>query len=67
MSTAGTYFRNGGVYDASGATPKWAVVDDWKSGEDHAWGAGVWTGQELVLWGGRTGASLTSKGERYLP
>lgn len=67
MTTTGTYFRNGGIYDASAATPKWTSVGDWPSSEDHAWGAAVWTGQELVVWGGRTGTALTSKGVRYQP
>ena len=67
MTPTGTYLHNGGVYDGSGSTPKWSGVPDWPSGEDHAWGVGVWTGQELVLWGGRTGAALTPKGERFKP
>ncbi|MBI3205391.1 MAG: hypothetical protein HYZ29_27880 [Myxococcales bacterium] len=67
MTPTGVYLHDGGVYDASGSVPKWTGVPSWPSTEDHAWGVGVWTGQELVLWGGRTAGALTPKGERFKP
>ncbi len=67
LSAPGVYLRDGAVYDGSGTTPKWTPVPQWPSAEWHAFGAGVWTGKELLIWGGRTGATLTGKGERFKP
>jgi hypothetical protein len=62
----GTSFsKNGGVYEHT--TGSWTAVPPWPSGENHEWGAAVWTGTELVLWGGRNGAGLSNTGERLLP
>jgi hypothetical protein len=58
---------DGGIYNST--TNAWTAVAAWPSGASHLWGAGVWTGSELVLWSGRsaTSSTLTTAGERYLP
>jgi N-acetylneuraminic acid mutarotase len=45
----------------------WQVIPSIPSGSSHERGVGVWTGAELILWGGLNGATLTNTGERYLP
>ena len=62
-----TFVTTGATYNST--TNAWAPVAAWPSGASHIGGAGVWTGTEFVLWGGRSGTtlSLTSAGERYLP
>jgi hypothetical protein len=64
---AAGFLTNGATYNST--TNAWATVSSWPSGASHIGGAGVWTGSEFVLWGGRSGtsAALTSAGERYLP
>jgi N-acetylneuraminic acid mutarotase len=61
------YLTNGAIYNST--TNAWSSVSSWPSGASHIGGAGVWTGTQLVLWGGRSGATsaLTTAGERYLP
>lgn len=46
---------------------KWTAIPSWPSGEKHESGAGVWTGQEFVIWGGRTQNVSTLTGERWAP
>lgn len=63
-----SFFTDGGIYNST--TNAWTTIAAWPSGASHIYGVGVWTGTELVVWGGRTGTSagnLTSAGERYLP
>jgi N-acetylneuraminic acid mutarotase len=63
-----TSFRtDGGIYNST--TNAWSAVAAWPSNYSHLWGVSVWTGTELILWGGRqgTGATLTNAGERYFP
>lgn len=64
---ANMFFRDGGLYNST--TNSWTPIAAWPSGASHFWGVGVWTGSELVVWGGRTGtaSALTTAGERYLP
>jgi hypothetical protein len=61
------YLTNGAVYNST--TNAWTPVSAWPSAASHLWGVGVWTGTELVLWGGRSGTTtmLTGAGDRYLP
>jgi len=63
--TSATFVHNGGKYER--ALNQWTTVPAWPSAQDHEWGVGVWTGTELVVWGGRSGGGLTDVGERYLP
>ena len=55
---------DGAVYDASGA---WTSVPSWPSGQAHEFGVGIWTGAEMIVWGGQSGSSLSLKGERFAP
>jgi hypothetical protein len=48
----------GDAWTSAGAVP---------SGAAHEWGVGVWTGAELVLWGGLAGGALVATGERFAP
>lgn len=61
------FLTNGATYNST--TNAWTAVSAWPSGASHIGGAGVWTGNELVLWSGRSGttSALTDAGERYLP
>jgi hypothetical protein len=69
LTGQGTFTTTGAIYDVVAA--KWATVPSWPSGEMHDYGVGVWTGDEFVLWGGRTGPGATPgstlTGERYKP
>ena len=69
LAGAGTFTTTGATYDVINA--KWGAVAAWPSGEQHDYGVGVWTGDEFVLWGGRTGAGAsppsTLTGERWKP
>ena len=69
LTGQGTFSTGGYTYDVAGA--KWAAADSWPSGETHDYGVAVWTGEEFVLWGGRTGAGAspnsTLTGERWAP
>ncbi|HEX2672133.1 MAG TPA: hypothetical protein VHM25_14730, partial [Polyangiaceae bacterium] len=46
---------------------KWAAIPSWPSGEKHEYGMGVWTGEEFVIWGGRTQNVSSLTGERWAP
>lgn len=69
LTGQGTFSTGGYTYDVAGA--KWTVADSWPSGETHDYGVAVWTGEEFVLWGGRTGSGATPgstlTGERWAP
>jgi hypothetical protein len=64
---ADSFFTDGGSYNST--SNAWTSIPPWPSGSSHLWGVGVWTGTELVIWGGRaaTGSLLTAVGERYRP
>ena len=63
---AGASFdKDGALYDSS--TDEWTAVPSWPSGADHARGIGVWTGTELVIWGGTNAGAVVATGERLLP
>jgi hypothetical protein len=57
--------KDGGLYTPG--TNTWATAGAWPSAKEHDWGAGVWTGQELVLWSGLHTGALTTAGDRYMP
>ena len=64
-TTSGTLASNGATYAAeSGA---WSAIPNWPSGEPHEYGIGVWTGEEFVIWGGRSQNVSTLTGERWAP
>ena len=66
-SGPGTFTTTGATYDV--VNGKWSLAAAFPSGELHDYGVAVWTGDEFVLWGGRTGAALapTLTGERWKP
>jgi hypothetical protein len=66
-ATTTAFFTDGGIYNST--TNSWSAVAAWPSAYSHLYGVGVWSGSELVVWGGRTGtaAALTTVGERYRP
>ncbi len=71
LNGAGELATNGASYDVAGNT--WKAIADWPSGEVHEYGAAVWTGEELVLWGGRDRvqgqnkpSTVTTTGERLV-
>jgi Kelch motif protein len=65
----GMFTNTGATYNV--VTAKWGYPPAWPSGETHDYGVGVWTGDEFVLWGGRTGPGTTPAstltGERWKP
>lgn len=67
LAGAGAFTTTGATCDLKNA--KWGTVAAWPSGEQHDYGVGVWTGDEFVLWGGRSTAtgSATLTGERWKP
>lgn len=64
---AGTYLNSGGRYDPASNT--WTPMALAGSPAGRDWGlSAVWTGRELIIWGGRTAAGLElSTGGRYDP
>jgi len=46
---------------------QWTPIPSWPSDEKHEYGVGVWTGEEFVIWGGRTQNVSTLTGERWAP
>jgi hypothetical protein len=65
LESAGTYLRDGGIYDSSEAA--WTTFESWPHAASHAFGAAGFVAGEIVVWGGRDGSSLTNTGVRYLP
>jgi hypothetical protein len=59
----GEMLHDGGIY--SRASDAWTKIPAWSSDEDHGFGVSVHAGSEVVVFGGRTGDSLTNNGERY--
>jgi hypothetical protein len=65
LESAGSYLRDGGIYDRS--EDAWTTFEAWPHAASHAFGAAGFVAGEIVVWGGRDGASLTNTGVRYLP
>jgi hypothetical protein len=63
----GGFDASSAIFDAAAGT--WTDVPAWPSGAFHLFGVAVWSGDELVLWGGRsnTGLDATKAGERFRP
>ena len=68
----GSYYFQGNYYYANGdkrynpALDSWtSISSEWSIGSD--WPTAVWTGQEMIVWGGNTGAQDTNRGGRYNP
>ncbi len=62
LSTSGNA-HDGAIYNASSDT--WTAVPSWTSNSDHVGGVAAWTGAQIIVWGGRTGSTLTATGDRW--
>lgn len=60
-----TLATDGATYTVSSG--EWARIPSWPSEEAHEYGIGVWTGEEFVIWGGRSQNVSTLTGERWAP
>jgi N-acetylneuraminic acid mutarotase len=65
LEAPGQYLQDGAI---SGSTrfSSWDSIEPWPGSASHAFGAVGWVADELVIWGGRNGTSLTDEGLRYL-
>jgi hypothetical protein len=63
LSAPGSYLRDGAVYDVE--RDEWQAIPAWTSPASHAFGAAGFAADEIVLWGGRDGSTLTNQGIRY--
>jgi hypothetical protein len=63
----GTALTVGGRYDGFSPTPSWTPIPGWPSGEAHSYGAAVYAGGAVLVWGGHNGTLLTTTGERWAP
>jgi hypothetical protein len=64
--TTGTNVGQDGVFvDTTSST--WTVIPAWTPAGDHRSGAGAWTGNELIVWGGVNAAQAELDGSRWLP
>jgi hypothetical protein len=59
------YLTDGALYDVD--ADEWEAIPAWPSPASHAFGAAGIAAGELVVWGGRDGATLTNQGVRYRP
>jgi hypothetical protein len=67
LDDPGSYLQDGGIYNPSNFSGGWSSIEAWPGTASHAYGAVGWVADELVIWGGRDGNSLTNTGVRYLP
>jgi N-acetylneuraminic acid mutarotase len=58
-----TYFNTGGRYNP--ATNAWTATSLANAPSPRNSHTAVWTGQEMIVWGGRDGAALFNTGARY--
>jgi N-acetylneuraminic acid mutarotase len=59
------YLNDGGRYDPT--TNSWRRTSAAGAPGPRAYHTAVWTGSEMIIWGGNTGLSRTSSGGRYDP
>jgi N-acetylneuraminic acid mutarotase len=45
----------------------WGQAIAWEPLNPHELGVGVWSGKELIVWGGSDGSSFTTSGVRWMP
>lgn len=60
-----TLTTDGATYEVDSG--KWTAIPSWPSDEKHEYGMGVWTGEEFVIWGGRTQNVASVRGARWAP
>jgi hypothetical protein len=69
-TTSGTLLSTGGRYDpAAAAGSEWQATDttDADTPAPRTNHTAVWTGAEMIVWGGNTSTGLSSSGGRYNP
>jgi hypothetical protein len=65
LDAPGSYLTDGAIYHLD--RDDWEAIPPWLSTASHAFGAAGIAAGELVVWGGRDGATLTNQGVRYRP
>ncbi|HET9933054.1 MAG TPA: kelch repeat-containing protein [Polyangiaceae bacterium] len=63
LDSSGAFLHDGGRYLS--ARDEWGRIAAWPSSEDHAYGVAASVTGELIVFGGRTGPTLSNTGERY--
>ena len=58
-----TFFNTGGRYNPS--TDSWMVTSTTNAPEDRGFHTGVWSGSQMIVWGGYDGTSVFNSGGRY--
>ena len=64
---AGNFLKDGGRYVSGQVNGGWTPIPSWISNEDHQWGVVAYVAGSLLVWGGRTGSTLSVTGERWAP
>lgn len=64
-STGSGYLVSGGIYDPD--TDSWSVMSSTNSPSGRSLFTGVWTGTEMIIWGGWSGSTYLSNGRAYDP
>lgn len=61
--------RDLALYDPDSSDPNlaWSATVEWVPPHPHEHGVGVWSGKELILWGGTDGSLPTAGGSRWMP
>ncbi len=59
------YFDTGGRYDPS--TDSWAATSTFNAPEPRSFHIGVWTGHQMLIWGGYGNVDFLNSGARYDP
>jgi N-acetylneuraminic acid mutarotase len=60
-----SYFNTGARYDPS--TDAWSPMTGTLAPSGRAFGAAVWTGNRMIIWGGRNSSTYFNTGSRYDP
>src|SRR5437667_10909530 len=64
-STSVTYLNTGGRYDPS--TDSWVATATTGAPDERSFHTAVWTGSEMIVWGGHDSAGELNAGGRYAP
>ena len=65
METHWPAYGDGALYDVEGDS--WKSISYIKSPSPRAFSSGVWTGNQLIIWGGSDETSVLSDGSSYDP
>lgn len=55
-----TYYNNGCIYDPSGNS--WSAISTNNTPDQRAFHSAVWTGTEMIIWGGKSNTNLKTGG-----